>query len=210
MNKRLSLTLVVACLCLSVAEQASAYYAAHMGRFTSRDPNGEIGRFAMEMPPDAGISVGLVDRDQFDPMAAYDDGLNLYQYVQSRPVDEIDPMGLKTGGSVVVDPNCREPLPIRDEVGKLTKCRPGQTCPADGVGSVYYCFTVPVSNRCGTYYSTTCVKCTFKIVDGCTAYVSCATGRPEISVKCPSVYTSIGQSVTGGCISNRKNWPVTE
>lgn len=107
MNKRFSLTLVVSCLCLSVTEQASAYYAAHMGRFTSRDPNGEIGRFGTGMPPDSGMAMGFMDRDQFDPanvfnrkrgqfdpIAVYHDGMNLYQYVRSNPILLTDPSGL--------------------------------------------------------------------------------------------------------------------
>jgi hypothetical protein len=94
--KRFCLTLVATCLALSVASQASAYYAAHMGRFTSRDPNGEIGRFGMEVPPDSGMAMGFVDRDQFDPMAQYDDGMNLYQYVGSSPAMFTDPSGLLT------------------------------------------------------------------------------------------------------------------
>jgi hypothetical protein len=93
MNRRFSFTVVVLCFALSVAEQASAYYAAHMGRFTSRDPAGEIGRLQMEMPPDSRTEFQFVLRDEFAPMAQYNDGLNLYQYVQSVPTMNYDPTG---------------------------------------------------------------------------------------------------------------------
>jgi hypothetical protein len=76
--KRFSLALVVACLMLSVAEQASAYYAAHIGRWLTRDPNGEIGRMGVEAQHDSQMTMGFVDRDQFDPLAQYQDGMNLY------------------------------------------------------------------------------------------------------------------------------------
>jgi hypothetical protein len=94
MNKRCSLAILVACFSLAVAEEASAYYAAHMGRFMSRDPNGDIGRFGTETPRDSGMATGFIDRDQFDPMAQYDDGMNLYQYVNSSPLIYVDPLGL--------------------------------------------------------------------------------------------------------------------
>ncbi len=94
--RRFSLTTVALCLALSVVDQASAYYAAHMGRFTSRDPAGEVGRFGTGMPPDSRIGMAFVDRDQFDPMAQYHDGMNLYQYGMSNPTGRIDPTGLES------------------------------------------------------------------------------------------------------------------
>jgi hypothetical protein len=100
--KRFGLALVAACLSLSIAEQAFAYYAAHMGRWTTRDPNGEIGRFGMETPPDGGMAVGFVDRDRHDVMAQYNDGMNLYEYVQSSPTLLTDPSGLLVGEEVIV------------------------------------------------------------------------------------------------------------
>ncbi len=92
--RRFILTLVVAVITLGTAHEASAYYAAHIGRFTSRDPAGEVERFGGEMPADSEMETGFVDRNHFDPMAEYDDGMNLYQYVQSDPVHYVDPQGL--------------------------------------------------------------------------------------------------------------------
>ncbi len=94
--RRFALALVVAAISLSAAQEASAYYAAHMGRFTSRDPAGEVGRFGGGMPPSAGVAMGFVDRGRYGPMAAYDDGMNLYQYVRSTPTMMVDPHGLVT------------------------------------------------------------------------------------------------------------------
>jgi hypothetical protein len=61
--KRFSLLLVGICLSLSMAEQASAYYAAHMGRWLTRDPIG------------------------------YRGGNNLYGYVNAQPTYYVDPLG---------------------------------------------------------------------------------------------------------------------
>jgi hypothetical protein len=108
MNKRFRLTLLVACLCLSVAEQASAYYAAHMGRFMSRDPKGEIGRFGTGLPHDSGMATGFIDRGQFDSMGQYSDGMNLYQYVGGSPISNFDPSGL----SEISNPDIGQPWPI--------------------------------------------------------------------------------------------------
>jgi hypothetical protein len=95
--KRFSLALVVACLMLSVAEQASAYYAAHIGRWLTRDPNGEIGRMGVEAQHDSQMTMGFVDRDQFDPLAQYQDGMNLYAAYFAPGA--VDPFGLSVSCS---------------------------------------------------------------------------------------------------------------
>src|SRR5690606_13668723 len=54
--KQLILALVTVIASLGVAEQASAFYAAHLGRFVSRDPAGEMGRFGGGVSPDSGVA----------------------------------------------------------------------------------------------------------------------------------------------------------
>jgi hypothetical protein len=94
--KRFSLTLVVACVCFNVAGQASAYYAAHMGRWLTRDSAGENGRLEMIAASGHGSSTSFIVRDEFDLAVQYNDGMNLYQYVQSSPTRATDPLGLET------------------------------------------------------------------------------------------------------------------
>lgn len=95
MNANLVRAIIVACSAVLIPQIASAYYAAHMGRWTSRDPFGEIGRIAVESRPNPGTSGDFLARDSFDPLGAYHDGMNLYQYVQSDPLNEVDPDGLQ-------------------------------------------------------------------------------------------------------------------
>lgn len=94
--RRYILVIAAACLNFTIAGQASAYHAAHMGRFTSRDPAGELGRMGIGIPPDPGTAMGLIERDEYDPMAGYKDGMNLYQYAKSAPTVNTDPSGLET------------------------------------------------------------------------------------------------------------------
>jgi hypothetical protein len=106
MNKRFCTAVVALCFALSVAERASAYYAAHMGRFMSRDPGyGPSDRI--------GSNGGLLDLpattrwlsrdDRLDTgeisdalkLSGYIDGFNLYQYAGGAPANRSDPMGLE-------------------------------------------------------------------------------------------------------------------
>jgi hypothetical protein len=154
--KRFSLPIVLACLCLSVAEQASAYYAANMGRWTTRDPKGEIGRNGMDVPPDAEVAMGFVDRDHFDPMAAYDGGMNLYQYVDSSPVLLTDPSGLLAPAPIPIP----IPAPIAPVVatpigGALAACVVGP-CVGYKVGQ---CTTGPLTQKFFDWYYKPCPPC---------------------------------------------------
>jgi hypothetical protein len=72
---------------------ASAYYAAHMGRFTSRDPFGEVMRIGAGTPTDSGTGIGFIARDRFSSTPGYQDGMNLYEYVRSTPTIALDPSG---------------------------------------------------------------------------------------------------------------------
>jgi hypothetical protein len=94
MNVNRMLALLVVNSVVLIPNVASAFYAAHMGRWTTRDPYGEIGRMGAEMKPAMRIGTGFVSRDAFDPTKTYHDGMNLYQYVQSAPTTKTDPQGL--------------------------------------------------------------------------------------------------------------------
>jgi hypothetical protein len=94
MNTNPMRALLIVCSVVLIPNIASAYYAAHMGRWTSRDPFGEIGRIGVEARPNPGTNGDFLARDRFDPMGAYHDGMNLYQYVRSKPVNAVDPSGL--------------------------------------------------------------------------------------------------------------------
>jgi hypothetical protein len=122
--------------CFSVAlfpNIVSAYYAAHIGRFTTRDPYGDTVRIGTEMeaPPDAGTRMEFIARDQFDPLAVYHDGMNLYQYAWSAPTGNSDSSGLAV---TIVNCGGRWIHPSQGFCcgGKLIKSD-GKTCCNNGV-----------------------------------------------------------------------------
>ena len=116
--------LAVMTFAVLTADSAEAFYHAGMGRFLNRDPNGQFGvarvggfstpagnagRFlerdnpvgqpGMQVSSSVYASFGhpnVGDFQQFDPMAQYYDGMNLYQYARSSPVRYRDPSGLIT------------------------------------------------------------------------------------------------------------------
>jgi hypothetical protein len=99
MNMNLTRTFVVALSAVLIPNMAHAFYAAHMGRFTTRDPFGEMLRIGSEVfPPSSsvGLQPGFIARDQFRFTPGYADGYNLYQYVQSDPIMRFDPSGQKS------------------------------------------------------------------------------------------------------------------
>jgi hypothetical protein len=94
MNKNLTCTLVVAFSAVLIPNIASAFYAAHMGSWTSRDPYAEVmWRTGMTKAPEVGAR--FFARDRYNPTAAYHDGMNLYEYVRSSPVKYTDAQGTK-------------------------------------------------------------------------------------------------------------------
>jgi hypothetical protein len=98
MNKSRRLALLLALyICGLSASEASAWYAPHLGRFITRDPAGQIhiSRVGMEQSDTDATLVGRsIERDDFEPMINYDGGMNLHQYVGSKPTIHSDPSGL--------------------------------------------------------------------------------------------------------------------
>ena len=79
-----------------VATDAAAMYNPALGAFPQRDP-GPGGMMAAPAPRIAGgpaMGGGFLPRDA---IAQYRDGMNLYQYVGSSPVERRDPSGLRWG-----------------------------------------------------------------------------------------------------------------
>lgn len=90
MNARISRLALIASAIILIPNVASAYYAAHMGRWTSRDPafvGGQVRYNVTSILP-------FIPRDASEVR----DGANLYQYVQSHPVVLRDPLGLAVDG----------------------------------------------------------------------------------------------------------------
>lgn len=90
--------LLVAYLAVLIPNAASAYYAAHMGRFTSRDPAAQVGfrigshnvaAIPRQRTVDFPIKYSGLERS-----GGYVEGHNLYEYVRSGPVKATDPSGL--------------------------------------------------------------------------------------------------------------------
>lgn len=110
--KQMILALATVVLSLSVAEQASAYYAAHLGRFLTRDPLAE--RIASTVNKSDVVGKQM-QREQLSKAPQTFDSeqtkwsnwhatpqqqiLNLYQYAGSNPIDRLDPSGLLFGYS---------------------------------------------------------------------------------------------------------------
>lgn len=94
-------TFFVCCFSL-LTQDTLAFYAPHMGRFLSRDPDGQMTASRTAIGHSAAPAVGrFIARDSvytlddgFEAMAQYNDGMNLYQYVGSRPTIFTDPSGL--------------------------------------------------------------------------------------------------------------------
>lgn len=126
-------SILIGFLAITVTSQAWGYYAAHMGRFISRDPIARVGAGVQPTMPTQGR---LVDRtDTTDPSLNLDDGrhyyvaesgrlvsrdhpngyegeINLYEYVSSRPLNHVDPMGLQADSvSQAIKRCCELPFP---------------------------------------------------------------------------------------------------
>lgn len=87
MSRNFKHGLLVICSIALIPNISSAFYAAHMGRWTCRDPIADrIG------------TSPLVDKGTFLPrdMAGYADGFNLYSYVSDSPLNFVDPSGEKS------------------------------------------------------------------------------------------------------------------
>src|SRR3989304_2041055 len=89
---------MVACSMILIPNIADAYYAAHMGRFTNRDPVSM--RIGMERSLPVEITVGFLSREPAtgaaviaDRRYGYPDGFNLYNYVRNAPIGSLDPFG---------------------------------------------------------------------------------------------------------------------
>lgn len=92
MSKRYWMTILAGVMVLGLwnveALARGRTYSPHQGRFLQRDPVGT------PMAPPAMRNISEVRFTQPDPGAEYADGMNLYQYVQSNPVNRVDPLGL--------------------------------------------------------------------------------------------------------------------
>ncbi|MEX0652956.1 MAG: hypothetical protein WD534_14220 [Phycisphaeraceae bacterium] len=87
--------LLTALLGLVFTDTASAMYHPGLGRHMQRDPNGmQMGSAAPRVAGGPAVSGGFIQRD-FNPHQQYADGMNLYQYVGSNPVNYVDPDGLR-------------------------------------------------------------------------------------------------------------------
>ena len=154
MNVHLKRSLLVFCSVALTPNVASAFYAAQMGRWTSRDPHGDMKRRGMEATPYAVSQMGFVERDQFDPMSQYHDGMNLYQYVQSNPVNNLDAFGLamyRPSPASKPSPPIPWPWHIDNEAEKRRGCN-GNDCDHHCWAvcmTTYYtgCFVVPEITR---------------------------------------------------------------
>jgi len=87
MKIRTFVIVTAALLLTAIASPAQAMYHPGMGRFMQRDP-GPGGMFG-SMPSRIG-RASIADQ--------YADGMNLYQYVGSNPVNRVDPLGLEVYG----------------------------------------------------------------------------------------------------------------
>lgn len=98
-RRYLSVFTVIAAL-VAITQSASAMYHPGMGRFMQRDPRGmQVGPSAISgRPLAAGQAVGargFIPRDSISTSLQYVDGMNLYQYVGSKPTRFLDPTGLR-------------------------------------------------------------------------------------------------------------------
>lgn len=94
MNTKISFIAAIFTALVTI-ETADAFYALQMGRFVNRDPAGQAPRIGMERYTSSERATsGLLERDSIGLMANYNDGMNLYQYVQGNPSGFVDPFGL--------------------------------------------------------------------------------------------------------------------
>lgn len=101
MNVALMRTLMVAFSVVLIPNISNAFYAPHMGRWTSRDPVVHVSRIGSEniASIDVGKFVSRVIPNSrppivSEPRGGYVDGFNLYEYVHDMPTVGLDPYGL--------------------------------------------------------------------------------------------------------------------
>lgn len=80
-------SILIGFLAITVTSQAWGYYAAHMGRFISRDPIARVGAGVQPTMPTQGR---LVDRTEYES-----EQIQLYAYVSNSPNNQLDPLGLR-------------------------------------------------------------------------------------------------------------------
>lgn len=93
-NKIVAIWLAALVASLVLTDTASAYYSPRLGRFLNRDPLLEPGADLARRTTTAGAGVRFVPRDPV-PRGRREENANLYQYVDSNPVCQIDLLGLK-------------------------------------------------------------------------------------------------------------------
>ena len=80
---------------LKIQYNRNRYYDTHTGRFTTHDP--------------IGITPNPLKPNKFSVFGQYSEGLNLYQYAKSNPINYVDPYGLLTCNYKVA---CRKIRPV--------------------------------------------------------------------------------------------------
>lgn len=88
-TSRLAAALIALSALTLFAADASAYYSPSTGQFLSRDPGPRAGAGGMA------AAGRFLPRDADEPDEQYSDGMSLYQYVKSNPVNAVDPDGRK-------------------------------------------------------------------------------------------------------------------
>jgi len=115
---------VAALVAVIFTTDAMAMYHPGLGRHMQRDPHGTSLVSTANRIGGNGVlpgSTGFIARDAPNPAIQYWDGMNLYQYVRSQPLTNLDPTGLYTLGQAAQS-YCRRTTG-RSRGGRYNQCR---------------------------------------------------------------------------------------
>ncbi len=79
------------------------WYSPRFGRPLQRDMNESALLVQAALAMNGEGSMGVSPVNPFNPQAHYGEGMNLYQYVGSNPVNRVDPLGLEWGMEDEID-----------------------------------------------------------------------------------------------------------